>query len=163
MMKKFTVWLVAIAGFFAVTGSAGCAFPKDWNEPEFRVAYSPLWGASLRNTKDFDGEADLTLDPESGKVTGLHLKIRDNASDVNQSQVALMREYRDQMVEFNEQLKTHGKNLDMLAGRLNDLAGIAAGVLNVKAGPDGIQAGNALAPTPTPTPRPVETPADATP
>lgn len=140
---KLKLWMAVML----VLGVGCQGAPKGWFEPVTKASYSPLWGSfSLYDTKDNDIEATGTYNKETGEFE-FDVKIRNNASDVNQSQIELMAQYREQMLVFNEQMRIHGENIVNAFGRLNELASIVVGgatdILQTTVGPDGLKVGKA--------------------
>lgn len=162
---KLKGFLVGCAVVLVMAASGCLGTPSGWFEPETNVSYSPLWGLKVHDTKDNDIDAEGSYDPETKKLD-FKFTIRNNASDVNESQLALMQEHREQMAVYNEQMRIHGENIVNAFGMLNQLAGIVVGgatdIFQTTVGPDGLRlgkaAGNPAVSEPEPQPDPESLP-----
>lgn len=107
-MKRLLI-LSIFSGTMVSIGCVGMA-PKGWYEPEFSASYSPLFGLSVRSTRDDAANINASYNPET-KELHLAAEITSSASEVNKSQEKLMELMNRKMEILVDEVRAHGENI----------------------------------------------------
>lgn len=109
---------------------AGCSSVQDmWQPapPQTRAKYGAFSGFEFFDTKNNDVDLDAQYNPQTGEYRVI-AKIRNNASDVNESMVPLMQQFIlgmsarvDQMDARTREIEQHGKNISEALSGLRGL------------------------------------------
>lgn len=129
--RSIEVRLMAfLVACMAIIAMGGCASVQDmWAPapPQTKAEYGAWSGFKFYDTKNNDVDLDAQYDPKTGAYS-VKAKIRNNASEVNESLVPLMQQFIlglsarvDQMDARTREVEAHGKNI---MGALSELRGM---------------------------------------
>lgn len=108
-LERLIALLAILAPLFALPGCTA------FSSPETRIRYDS-WGFELTNSKDVSVKVQgAKYDPTTHAFSVDSLEFADTASEVRLANV-------QQMMAYNEQLRTHGENIAKIANAVNQLA-----------------------------------------